>query len=698
MKINKIRVLIYCLVFLLAVSILAFFVYQGSIPKRYALSVDDISDSDILTPRDIVDEVETAKKAEQVRIHVTENGVTMRSKEISDNGSDTVSEFFSRVSNIRDEARSNVAGSSGYSSERAGQLICEMARSEFSMELPPEAGKALASAMDSSFKTTASNCIAAANMILMEEVDLSELEDEIASISEQWSNNVLANGSTTTMQDVVKIILDSLLEPNSVPDETATLAEVERAIANVNNDPVMIEKGAKIVSAGQKITQEDFEILQRLNLIETSGLNNQYFFRLFAYVALILLCELFYLFSIKLEILKNLRLIVALGAALFVTVFSSIYLTSITPLLIPVYFSAVIFATYLESNTGFILSVGQILILFPVSKFDLEFMFISILGCFICCVISGERKRNYSSALLILMTGGTCFFSSVVYNLIDSASLTKMLTSSIWATIAGMVSVILATGFIPIFELISNSISPIRLIEISQPGTPLQKRLFMEAPGTYQHSMMVANLADSAAASIGANALLAKAGAFYHDIGKLENPLYFTENQSGGENPHDRLSAEESCAIILAHPENGVRIARKNRLPVGVISFIQEHHGTTFQPFFFHKAKEDALARGEPEPPVGKFRYKGPLPLSRESAIVMLADTCEAAIKSTGIRDLAGAQELFRKLIKQKIDQDQLIHSGLSFTDIEMIIRSFLQVYSGVFHERIKYPDDTSNR
>ena len=210
--------------------------------------------------------------------------------------------------------------------------------------------------------------------------------------------------------------------------------------------------------------------------------------------------------------------------------------------------------------------------------------------------------------------------------------------------------------------------------------------------------MMVANLADSAAEAIGANSLLAKVGAYYHDIGKLEKPLFFTDNQQDGNNPHDELPPEESAGIITAHPDQGVRLARRYRLPSNIVRIIQEYHGSTFQAYFYHKAKTQAVENGFPEPPMSTFKYHCAVPSSRESAVVMLADTCEAAIKSTGIKSLDAAEDLFRKLIKQKIDQDQLVNSGLSFNDVELIIRSFLQVYAGVFHEMVKYPDDTTVR
>ena len=204
--------------------------------------------------------------------------------------------------------------------------------------------------------------------------------------------------------------------------------------------------------------------------------------------------------------------------------------------------------------------------------------------------------------------------------------------------------------------------------------------------------MMVANLADAAADAIGADALICRVGAYFHDIGKLNNPGYFTENQKDY-NPHTVLTPMESCAIITAHTEDGVKMAQKDNLPKAIIDIINQHHGNTYPSYFFKKAIEEAKLKGLPEPNPDDYRYKGEIPTTKEAAIVMLADTCEAALKSAKTTDISECETLIRKLIKHKIDEDQLVKSQLSFDDIEKIIKAFINIYSGQFHERIKYPE-----
>jgi putative nucleotidyltransferase with HDIG domain len=331
--------------------------------------------------------------------------------------------------------------------------------------------------------------------------------------------------------------------------------------------------------------------------------------------------------------------------------------------------------------------------IWPMHGFDSEMFFINLVGIILCSIFAGRTDKIINNAYLIFFPTIATIGTSFAYNFLIGNTRNEYLNSFIFTFVSCIASLVAAIGLSPVFELLCNAASPVKLISLSQPGQHLLKRLFLEASGTHQHSMMVANLADSAAEAIGADSLLCKVAAYYHDIGKLENPEYFTENQHDGINPHDKLTVMESVAIITKHPEDGVKLAKKERLPNAIIKIIDEHHGTTYPSYFYRKAVEDAKARGLEPPDINNFKYRGHIPSSRESAIVMLADTCEAAVRSMKTTDVSSAEQLIRALIKDKIDQDQLSNSGLSFDDLEQIVVAFKQVYAGVFHERIKYPE-----
>jgi putative nucleotidyltransferase with HDIG domain len=665
-------------------------VYFGSIPQRYTLEPGDVSDVDITAPRSVQDSYETEKRALESRNAV--DPIYIRSEEISQEGTDDISTLFAASKNVRNRFFHADGTMDGTYRTISDTLIQDVA-DNLGIELTEDESFKLITIDESILTYLQSQSVSIASLILADNVDDAALAESIALHTQEIDND--SGTMYLSNSEFVGSILSKCLKPNSVLDQDATEDAQDTAYSNAMNNPVMIEKGTRIVSYGELVTHDTYQILLDLNLIENKGFDNILLIGISLYMLILFSIIGVYLTRFEAEMVKNLRDILAISLSFFLPILASVYISEFSTLLSPVFFTAVIAATYLGVKSGIVLTILQILVILPIYQFNVEFLFVSIIGTFVCASIAGQKNRKYNFASLILFTSIACFMAALAINLVTKASRTDMLTSSLFSITAGAVSVIASIGFMPIFELLSNTVSPVRLIDLSQPGNPLLKRLFVEAPGTSQHSMMVANLADSAAEAIGADALLARVGSYYHDIGKLDKPLFFTENQQNGNNPHDSLEPEDSAAIITAHPDQGVRLARKYRLPSSIIHIIQEHHGSTVHAFFYHKAKTIAAQKGVSDPSINAFKYRCSIPTSRESAIVMLADTCEAAIRSTGITTLEAAEELFRKLIKQKIDQDQLINSGLSFHDVEMIIRAFLQVYAGSFHERVKYPDDS---
>ena len=249
---------------------------------------------------------------------------------------------------------------------------------------------------------------------------------------------------------------------------------------------------------------------------------------------------------------------------------------------------------------------------------------------------------------------------------------------------------LLAFPLVPIFEKLFGFVSEITLTELGDINKPLLKELSLKAPGTFQHSLQVANLSEAAAAEIGANTLLVKIAALYHDIGKLKNPVYFIENQSTGINPHDELPFEESAKIIIAHVTEGVKLAKKQGLPDILVDFIRTHHGTSRVEYFYQSYLKNFPVDEVDE---RKFTYPGPLPYSRETAILMMADTVEAASRSLKEPTNVAIDSLVDKLIDQKIDNNQLGNSDITFKDINRVKKIFKKMLHSFFHVRIEYPE-----
>lgn len=254
----------------------------------------------------------------------------------------------------------------------------------------------------------------------------------------------------------------------------------------------------------------------------------------------------------------------------------------------------------------------------------------------------------------------------------------------------GVLSTVITTGFLPFFENIFRVTTPIKLLELSNPNQPLLRRLLLEAPGTYHHSIIVGNLAEAAAEVIGADSLLVRVAAYYHDVGKTKRPYFFVENQLMQDNPHDKLAPTLSTLIITSHIKDGVDMASRSGLPESVINIIREHHGTTLVPYFYHKATESAKEELVDEK---EFRYVGPKPQTTESAIVMLADSVEAAVRSLSRPTPGRIEGLIRKIIKERLQDGQFDECDLTLKDLDAVANAFVRVLSGIYHPRIEYPD-----
>ena len=250
------------------------------------------------------------------------------------------------------------------------------------------------------------------------------------------------------------------------------------------------------------------------------------------------------------------------------------------------------------------------------------------------------------------------------------------------------VSALLAMGFLFVFELLTGITTDQTLLEWADPTRPLLRRLSLEAPGTYAHTINVANLSEAAAAEVGANGLLSRVGVYYHDVGKMLKPHYFVENQPAGRNPHDKLKPETSAAIVREHVTEGVRLAKEEKVPDIVLDFILEHHGTQRIGFFYEKACEEASGEVHAE----RFSYPGPKPQSKETAIAMLADSCESATRAMQEPTPERMRDLINNVVDGKIADGQLDESPLTLGEIARVKEQFVKILAGVMHRRIEYP------
>lgn len=484
-------------------------------------------------------------------------------------------------------------------------------------------------------------------------------------------------------------IVSSVLRPNMVKDEEATQEEMMKRVATV--EPVKILAGQKIVGEGELITVETYEILKSLNMVEQEQ-EKQYssMIGLAILILLILGIYAYYVFSFYYHIFQE-KKEVLLIFFIYVGVISLVWLmSSLSFYLIPITIGTMLIAILINVQLGMATNLVMTLVAALIYNGDMNFILFFLIGGSISSLLIKQTVRRNKilrvGILVILMNSliilGVETFLLKTYH-------PDIITHLLYGLLNGGLSIIITIGSLPFWEVAFDVITPIKLLDLTNPDQVLLRRLSLEAPGTYHHSLLVANLSETAAADIGANSLVARVGSYYHDIGKLVYPAYFKENQMG-ENPHDFLDPELSAQIILQHVKDGMQLANTHKLPKVIKDIIQQHQGTTMIKYFYYQAMKQQNGQVEEE----QFRYPGPKPQSPEAAIVMLADTIEAAVRALPVekQNEADIMDFMQVLIQDKLDDGQLEESNLKIKDLQTIKNSFMTVFNGIYHRRIEYP------
>jgi len=455
----------------------------------------------------------------------------------------------------------------------------------------------------------------------------------------------------------------------------------------------VIRPGGKVVSQGEVLT------IKKRRMINTyyDELNSEQRFSILKFSAgyviffLLFLMLLFYLaFFRKIIFGQNKEVFflyfVIISGAIFTSVFYKfgLIITALPFCLIPI-----LVRVFFDSRTALFTHLIAVICFSFFMPDKLEFILMQLMaGIGTLFAVSEMRKRQqlFASGIVILLIYCVVFFS---YQVFTGNKLTAFKLSAYIPFVISSFMVLLAFPLIYITEKLFGFMSDFKLLELGDLNQPLLRRLSQEVPGTFQHSLQVANLAEEVIFYIGGNTLLVRTGAMYHDIGKLYNPKYFTENQSGGYSPHMEMQPQESARIIIDHVIKGIELAKKDNLPEQVIDFIRTHHGTTTTGYFWSIYKKEKTVTEKDEQ---EFRYPGPIPFSKETAVLMLADAVEASSRSLKHYDALSISDLVDQIIDYKISQNQLINSDITFKDITMIKKIFKKRLMNIYHVRIEYP------
>lgn len=500
--------------------------------------------------------------------------------------------------------------------------------------------------------------------------------------------------------DFLYPLLEESIQPNVFFNADITAKFLESALNNIATTRGVVRQGDTIITRGNAVTAEVYQQLVSLeNQYEQDLTTRQSYWTVFGgyFLLTLLIVGIFaiYLSMFAYKVFRKHKelFFILLWLVLYsylVYVVETAGTEVLNAYMIPFCVVPIVIKTFYDNQLAIFTHITVVLIASYLSSLGYEFTLIQILAGIVVLlsdISTRDWSRFFSSMLYIFLTYALAFLG---LSLIQKGSFDTIDWSIFTAIFINSFLTMLAYPMIPLLERIFGFTSHITLMELSDMNRPLLRELGIKAPGTLQHSLQVANLSEAAARRIGADQLLVKVGAYYHDIGKTKRPNYFVENQNG-DSPHDGLSPLESAKVIIEHVTEGVVMAKKHRLPSVIIDFIRTHHGTTRVEYFYRNYLKD---HDESEVEEADFRYPGPKPRTKEEAIMMMADSIEAACKSLKNPTEAQINEMIDKIIAGKISNGQLEDSKLTFRELEVCKKEFKKLMKSVHHARIEYPED----
>jgi len=658
-------------------------------PTAYELKVGEPSPVTLVAPYTVEDPEETQRARQRAEAGV--EPVFRRDDRITANQIEVLERVFAEAKAL---ASSNLPAS--------GRI--ERLKAAVPYELADEVYTAMARLSPQTVEVARAITVNTVEQILLEGV--TDQATGVKAAREKVDEQLVRSDLGRSVRTVVRALALASVVPNVFYDEAET--EKRRAIARSLVKPVTIEQGTVLVEKGALVTPEGYRKAKLLGLVETTpspwpmlglaGLAAMLVAILWATLAstgkptrrdnrtllMLVLIAAVQMIALKAVALWGLRTYpyhgfvapAALGASLIAALVGKRVALA----------GAMLFATLaaLLYNESFELPL------------DFRYALVALAGSVAGVYSIGRMTQRHHFLLTGFTVSGAASAAAAVVVLLTArhgAALPwpELLMAVGFAFAGGWLSTVLTVGLLPFFENAFGVLSSVRLLMLSNPNHPLLRKLLIETPGTYHHSMVVANLAEAAAEAIGANGLLARVGAYYHDIGKTKRPQYFIENQCGAENPHDRLSPYLSKRIILAHPYDGAAMLKAHKIPKPIRDIAEQHHGTTLLKYFYHKAKQqhpDSEVREE------DFRYPGPKAQTKEAAIVGICDCVEAAVRSMKRPTPSQLDHLVRRIVKERLDDGQFHECDLTLRELEVISRTIVETLIGMFHSRIEYPAD----
>jgi cyclic-di-AMP phosphodiesterase PgpH len=693
------------LIFVLLAIIVFGVLFSNVKPKSYNVDIYEVPENTIRAPKTITDDQKTQEKREKAIQEVEK--VYIHKEEAINNSLTLIDSLVESVAEIkRENAPSEDEGNSQNESRQSSLLDKQL--TQLKERLTSNVKKNVTDALNDKVLTTLLSAtdeeLQRVNTVVTTQVKYimnnKVYDDQLDEAKLSLEQRIATFNFTGDLLTAAVRLGNLAIEPTEIYDNQKTEELKKEAEANVQ--PVKIIEGEVIVKSDQIITPDIYRQLELLGIISNDiSLKPLIGLGIFIIVLMSSLYYFFYSWDISEEkkqnylILTSIVFVVTLLLMKIVGLMEKLEINDIG-FLFPAAFAGMIIRILLNERIAmimvFILSACASLVFHNqlTGAIDIEVamytLFSGISG--VLFLSNREQRANILRAGFYVVIVNILIISFLI--LLRDAQFTSMeyVYYAIFALVSGIGSAILTIGFLPFFEAGFGILSAMRLVELSNPNHPLLKKLLTEAPGTYHHSVMVANLAEAACESIGANGLLARVGCYYHDVGKTKRPHFFIENQMNMENPHNHVSPETSKNIIISHATDGAEMLRKHKLPKEIVDIAEQHHGTTLLKFFYHKTLEQGNDVQEEA-----FRYPGPKPQSREAAVINIADSVEAAVRSMSSPTPEEIKKLVNNIINDRLQDGQFDECDLTLKQIQKVKHTLCETLNGIFHSRIEYPE-----
>ncbi|MDR3594618.1 HDIG domain-containing metalloprotein [Clostridium sp.] len=671
---NKIqRIILFISVFIIGYLLLA----TAIAPKQYNFKEGDIARVDIKAPRDIVDQKATKEKEDEAIAKVGKQ-YTLK-PEVKKQAEENINAMFDKLISLANMANYTVV-------DKENEL-----KKLSAFQLTEEQYKSLIGISKDDLTNLQARIL---NIIdSAYEKNLEESDDAtINEVKKAAVTNIDSLNLDAGVSDVLKQIIQMQIKPNFFFDQEKTDEKIQEVQKNISK--VIIKQNQTIVKEGEPVTQNQLAILSDLGMLDDkNGTAYLYvYLALAVFLVTILLLQYNFIKLNYIDIFKNTKKLLLISVINLISLVFARAIGSISPFLIPFACAPMMLTLLVNYKLSFVISALNIIIISALNSFDVQIIILgivsSILGATLLKKMQQRNELLYStlyiaviSAILTLSTG-----------IIVSSNFGDVIIKAGIAFCGGLLSGIFALGILPFLEGTFNEVTTLKLLELSNPNNQLLKKLLMEAPGTYHHSMLVANLAEMAADEVGINSVIVRIASYYHDVGKLERPYFFSENQMGAENPHDNIPPNLSTMIIKSHVKDGLELAQKYKLPKIIQDIIEQHHGKTLVKYFYYTMKNNCESPEEIKKE--DYMYEGPIPSTKEAGIVMLSDSVEAAVRSIKEPNKDKISEMINSIIDDKLKTGQLNNCNLTLKDIEKIRTCFLVALNGIYHQRVEYPKD----